>query len=393
MSEDMLVTRHQAPIVIIGTGLAGYTLAREYRKTKHAKPLIIITNDDGRSYSKPMLSTGFTKGKTADQLAMLDAGKMVEQLDATIRTFTKVTAIDTQQRKLILNGEEELAYDQLVLANGAETIKAPIKGNAADELLSVNDLLDYSKLRKQLTDKKKITIIGAGLIGCEFANDLTNGGYTVEVVDPMPQVLPTFLPKTCADAVQKGLESIGITFHLGPYVEAVDKTEHGYQLTLSNKQVLNSDLVISAVGLRPRTELAQAAGIEVNRGIVVNRQLATNKEHVFALGDCAEVDGHVLLYVLPLMAASRALAKTLAGQPTDVVYPAMPITIKTPAFPVVVSPPPATAAGQWSFEESEQGVKGVFMAEDSKQLLGFALTGSFVSEKQILTKQLPAIFS
>ena len=112
-------------------------------------------------------------------------------------------------------------------------------------------------------------------------------------------------------------------------------------MTLSDHRVLSVDAVLSSVGLRPRTGLAERAGIAVKRGIVVDRYLATNAPDVYALGDCAEVEGLVLPFVMPIMHAARALAKTLCGEPTRLTYPAMPIVVKTTAYPVVVAPPAA----------------------------------------------------
>src|SRR5690554_7346410 len=232
--------------------------------------------------------------------------------------------------------------------------------------------------------------MGAGLIGCEFANDLRNGGYEVDVIAPDAAVMPSLLPEAAANAVQKELQALGVNFHLGTVVQRVDRDGQGVKLALANGDTLAADLVVSAVGLRPRTELARAAGIEVGRGIVVNRALETSAPDVYALGDCAEVDGHVLLYVLPLMACARALAKTLAGERTEVKYGAMPVVIKTPACPVVVAPAPVGAEGQWVVEGEGVDIRALFRAPDGR-LLGFALTGSHIQEKQELARELPPI--
>ena len=151
-----------------------------------------------------------------------------------------------------------------------------------------------------------------------------------------------------------------------------------------------ADVVLSAVGLKPRTALAGAAGIKINRGIIVNKLLQTSDEDIYALGDCAEVEGRVLPFVMPIMQAARALASTLAGNPTAVKYPAMPVAVKTPACPTVVSPPDAGSQGEWKVEGGVEGVKAQFHHKDG-QLLGFALMGAAVSEKSQLTQQLPAL--
>ena len=379
-------------VVVIGSGLAGYGLVRELRRKDESVAITVLTSDGGEGYSKPMISTGYTKDLNADKLAAQSAEELAEQLNVTVRTRTRVASIDTQGQVLHLEGGETLPYSELVLALGAELIRPPIGGDAADDVLGVNDLDDYRRFQDLLAAKgaKKVAIIGAGLIGCEFTNDLLNGGFTVEAVDPMGWCLPTLLPERSGRAVQAALEEKGATFHFGPLATEVNRAGEGYAVTLNNGDTIEADAVLCAVGVRPRTSLASDAGIEVNRGIVTDRQLRTNAPNVYAMGDCAEVAGHVLVYVAPLMAAARALAATLAGEATEVSYPAMPVAIKTPACPVVVSPPAKDAEGEWHFEGDAPDIKALFRS-GAGELLGFALTGQAVKERMALTKELPAI--
>ena len=379
------------PLVIIGTGLAGYNLAREFRKLDTETPLLLITADDGRSYSKPMLSTGFAMNKDADALGMTVAGPMAIQLNAEIRTHTKVTRLDPANRRVWI-GSEPVPYRDLVIAWGAQTINVPVAGDAQDAIFPINDLLDYGRFREAAQGKRRVLILGAGLIGCEFANDLLHGGYEVELVAPCEQIMPSLLPVEPAAAVQRGLESLGARFHLGPVLERLERDDDGLVARLSDGQKIPCDLVVSAVGLRPRTELAEAAGMQVSRGIEVDRLLQTSAEHVYALGDCAEVEGLNLLYVMPLMSGVRALARTLTGQPTPVTYGPMPITVKTPVCPLVVSPPAAGSEGSWSVEGEGNDLTALFQDREGR-LLGYALTGTAVQQRLALNKQLPPVLA
>ncbi|QHG67871.1 NAD(P)/FAD-dependent oxidoreductase [Pseudomonas putida] len=380
-----------SPVVIIGTGLAGYNLAREFRKLDGDTPLLLITADDGRSYSKPMLSTGFAKHKDADGLCMAEPGVMAEQLKAEIRTHTRISGIDPGHKRLWV-GEEAIEYRDLVLAWGAQTVQVPIEGDGAGRVFPINDLEDYARFRAAALGKQRVLILGAGLIGCEFANDMRLGSFEVDVVAPCEQVMPTLLHPAAAAAVQGGLEGLGVRFHLGPVLTRLQQAGEGLEAHLSDGQVIACDLVVSAIGLRPRIDLAAAAGLQTNRGVVVDRQLRTSHNNIFALGDCAEVDGINLLYVMPLMACARALAQTLAGNPTPVSYGPMPITVKTPACPLVVSPPPVGREGNWQVEGQGGDLKVLCHAADG-QLLGYALTGSAVMEKLALNRQLPALMA
>ncbi|MFJ4393405.1 NAD(P)/FAD-dependent oxidoreductase [Pseudomonas sp. NPDC089396] len=380
-----------SPVVIIGTGLAGYNLAREFRKLDGETPLLLITADDGRSYSKPMLSTGFAKQKDADGLCMAEPGAMAEQLKAEVRTHTRISGIDPGHKRLWI-GEEAVEYRDLVLAWGAQTVQVPIEGDGADRVFPINDLEDYARFRAAAAGKQRVLILGAGLIGCEFANDMSLGGFQVDVVAPCEQIMPTLLHPAAAAAVQAGLQGLGVRFHLGPVLTCLQQEGDGLEAHLSDGSVIACDLVVSAIGLRPRTDLAAAAGLQINRGVVVDRQLRTSHGNIYALGDCAEVEGINLLYVMPLMACARALAQTLAGNPTTVSYGPMPITVKTPACPLVVSPAPQGREGTWQVEGQGSDLKVLCHAADG-QLLGYALTGSAVMEKLALNRQLPALMA
>lgn len=376
-----------APLVVIGTGLAGYNLVKEFRKLDSERSIIMITHDDGRQYSKPMLSTGFSKGKDADGLAMADAGAMAEQLKIEIRTHMQITAIDPQA-KVVRIGTEEIAYADLVLAVGAEPIQLSIEGN--EHLMHVNDLMDYANFHQAVQNKKRILVLGAGLVGCEYAHDLASAGFAIDLVAPDAQPLSRLLPPQCGQALIPALESLGVTLHLEKAVTQVTKQGDQFVVTLDDGSALGCDQVLSAVGLKPRLELAKQAGLTVNRGIVVDRLLKTSQDHIYALGDCSEVDGLNLLYVLPLMTCARSLAKTLAGQATQVQYPVMPIIVKTPSLPIVTCPPAANAQGEWKISGQSPHLKGLFM-DFAGNLLGYALTGECVAEKIKLNKELPAV--
>ena len=382
-------TPGSSTIVIIGSGLAGYTLIREIRKLDKAAPITLITREPGYFYSKPMLSTALASKKEASQLITTASEGMASQLGIDILAQTDVSAIDTAAQKLQTSAGP-ISYGKLVLALGADQIRIPLEGNAVSEVLTVNDLEDYEKFRKLIAGKKKVAILGAGLIGCEFANDLALGGYEVDVIDLAPQVLGRLLPEPAAKALQDKLSESGVRWHFSTTVQAVNRNGDTLEMKLANGHSISCDVALSAVGLKPRLDLANAAGIKTGVGILVNRHLETSSSNIYSLGDCAEVDGLVLPYVMPIMQAARALAPTLLGQVTALSYPAMPVMVKTPALPTVVSPPAKGADGQWKTTTIEGGIEARFEAPDGK-LLGFALMGAATSQRATLTKELPPL--
>lgn len=378
------------PIIIIGSGLAGYNVAREFRKLNKTAELLIIANDAADFYSKPMLSNALVKNKMAHELPMANAEKMASDLDAKILKHTRIDKIDSGNHLIVTSNNESIKYSQLVLALGASAIPLPIEGNAADKILTVNDLGSYAIFREAIKNKKKIAIIGAGLIGCEFANDLVLSGFDVSVIglDDLP--LNRLLPPVASEYLKAELTEQGVNWFLGQQTKQVNFAESVFKIDLENGTTLEVDVVLSAIGLRANIQLAEEAGISVNKGIVVNRNLETNYEDIFALGDCAEVAGLFLPYVMPLMNSARALAKSLNGEATAVTYPAMPVLVKTPSCAIIAAPPTNEAEGEWSITEDEFGVHAQYFDKDGK-LQGFALVGKAVADKQMLTKELPAV--
>jgi rubredoxin-NAD+ reductase len=379
-----------SPIVIIGTGLAGYQLAREFRKIDSTTPLHLFSADAGKFYSKPLLSTALTQGKTSHTLATASADDMAQQLNATVHTHTTITRIDPVA-KVVWQDTAEFPYAKLILACGADVIKAPLQGNATQDVMSINHLYHYAMFQELIKNKKHITILGAGLIGCEFANDLSNAGYEVHVIAPAKAPLDLLIPVSIGKLLEQALATHGVHWHLECVANQVNKTTTGYRLALSNNTHLDTEFILSAIGLIPHTALAKTAGIKTERGIVVNRYLETSVREIYALGDCAEVEGHVLPYITPLLNCARALAKTLAGVNTPVDYPAMPVVVKTPVHPLVICPPPKGVPGEWQIVADTNNVKALFH-DEKNQLRGFVLTNAAVKERGELVKQMPALF-
>ena len=377
------------PIIIIGSGLAGYNTAREFRKLDKETPLVIVTADSGHFYSKPTLSNALAQGKTPEAIPLNSPEQMAAQISAVLRTYTRVDTIDPADHRLRVDGET-LRYSKLVLALGADPIRLKLEGTGADEVLSVNNLDDYARFRAAIVGKRHVVVLGAGLIGCEFANDLSTAGFKVDVVDLAAQPLPRLLPPAGAAMLGRKLTEIGVTWHFNTPALRVDHFGPRYRVTLADGAVLDADIVLSAVGLIPHTGLARTAGIKVGRGIAVDRRLATSASDVFALGDCAEVQGLVLPFVMPIAHAARALAASLAGKTIALRYPAMPVLVKTPACPTIVSPPMNGTAGEWRITEIEDGIKSLYV-DSNGRLMGFALNGTATAERAALTQQLPAI--
>ena len=391
-------------LIIVGAGLAGWTTAREFRKLDTTTQLMLVTADSGDFYAKPSLSNAFAQGRLPAQLVSTPAAKMAETLNVTLLAHTRVEAIDTAAQTLSVRnagGLQTLAYRDLVLATGAQAIRVPVQGDAADAVMSINSLDDFAAFHARLQagaqtpgrPQRQVLIMGAGLIGCEFANDLAQAGMRVRVVDPGPRPLAALLPPEASAALQSALEALGVQFDFECTVRAVDQAAGQLQVTLATGESVPADAALSAVGLRADTALAQAAGLLVDRAIVVNTFLQTSAAHIYALGDCAQyasapsllsMHGSTLPYVMPIMSAARALAATLAGTPTALAFALMPVSVKTPALPLVVAAAQTGLAGHWA-----AAGEGIWhWLDDAGQPRGFVLAGAQTSQRMAQAKLL-----
>ena len=432
------------PVIIIGSGMAGYTLARELRKLTTSLPIVMVCQDSGDSYAKPTLSNAYAQNKLADSIANASAAKMAETLNLTLLNFHQVTDINTAEQVIVVrslvneDSQTTLAYRDLVLATGAHSRLLPNLAVNHQTIFAVNHLDEYKSFQQRLNTLKsqksapvKVAIIGAGLIGCEFANDLIGqntdnqtADIAVALFDKAARPLAQQLPSEAGIMLQDALTQSGVTFYLGTDITSIT-TNVNTDIDISDKatvtisfdrdkqsQTFEADIVLIAIGLVANTDLAASANIAiassqhinptithlprtVQQGIKVDAYLATSAKHIYAIGDCANVMGSYMPYVMPLMNQAKALAKTLADPnmvPTKVAYPAMPVAIKTPSLPLVVLP----VSGQYNddqlYWQTTPTTDGMVMTahpkDDSNSILGFVLAGKEAAKQRLtLTKQ------
>lgn len=384
-------TRHAAGkgsaehIVIVGAGIAGWSVAEAIRAKDRTSPILLITACEGISYPKPALSTALASGKSVDDLAEADARSKAGQLNVEVRPRTRVLKIDTQ-RKRLATARGGVRYGRLILALGAQQRELPIGGDAADTVLRVNDLAAYRALRRRLDEGvKHITILGAGLIGCEFAEDLSAAGYGVTVVDPTDQPLARLLPPDTAAELRRRLQRNGVDWRFQTTVEHVEHVNGHLHARLSTGDVVDTDLVLSAAGLVPHTQLADKAGLEIDQGVVTDRLMRTSARDVYAIGDCAAVEGQVFAYIEPIRRQAATIAAALAGE-TQAFDPKPPLVrIKTPSFPLTVCPPKDDGVSVVMHADGDQG-RLDYRAGD--RTVGFVLSGEQAQRGASLYREL-----
>lgn len=365
------------PVVIIGSGHAGYQLASALRSQSSDIPITLFTADDGAFYSKPGLSNALALGKNHDDLIRESALSWERRLNIRVYPHTRIQHIDRLHKKLYTT-IGEYSYGRLVLATGATPIIIPIEGEQS-ALFSINDLADYKNFRTRLADKKHVTILGDGLIGCEFANDLAAHGVNVTVVGLGQWAMERLIPKPLGLALQQALNKIGVEWKLQNSISSVQILNDRYQLVLQDGQYVETDLVLSAVGLRPNIALAQSAGLVTGRGVQTDLDHRTSDPLIYALGDCAEVDGQWSPYINPINQAIPALVSSLLGKPTPATLKATPVVVKTPILPLCILP--AVGMGEWRVEQHDQELAAGFY--DSMGVLkGFVLLGATLQKQR-----------
>ena len=367
-----------SPVVIIGSGLAGYTVAKELRRLDREVTIDIITQDDGAYYSKPALSNAFATRKTPEQLPLRSFTQMEQELNVRVFHHTAVSSIHTHTQQIVTSRGSS-TYSSLVMAVGSESIRIPNTSSESRLTWTVNDLNDYGNFRRAISGKKRIVIIGAGLVGCEFANDLALAGYEVDVVDRGAWPLERFVRQEMGHLLMQALSKLGINWHFGCEMAGLTASQNGHVLTLSDGTILQADAVLEAIGVRPRTQLARESGLAVSKGIVVNASLQTSARNVYAVGDCAEVDGEWQPFIAPLMQAARVAALNIMGQATPLRNAPAVVTVKTPSCPIMVAQSQFSRSGEWRFTPTRDG--GVAELLEGNILRGFALIGDTMGDK------------
>lgn len=273
--------------VIIGASAAGLAAAEAVRKYDAQGTVTVLTEEEYMPYSRPSISY-YLKGKVKESNMTLRKPAFYKEKKMDVITSSKVTAIDTE-KKIVKAGRENYPYDKLCLCTGSKPFVPPmdnVEGKA--NALTFLDLKATKAVKTLANDKTRAVVIGAGLIGMKAAEGLVKICKSVDVVELAPRVLPSILDAKSAKQVKKHLENNGIRFHLeNTVVKASSKGKQITAVTLKDGKKLPCDLLILAVGVRPQTELAEKAGLEVNRGIITDTEtMQTSNPDIYAAGDC-----------------------------------------------------------------------------------------------------------
>ncbi len=373
--------RRAAPddrVLILGGGFAAWRVAAALRERDSKRPITLVTACSGDVYSKPSLSTLFAQGREPDDVIEATGAVRAAALGVTLRGRTRALSIDRRARR-VMTTRGTFPCGRLVLALGAEPRALPIAGDAACSVLSVNDLAGYRTLRARLEGTRHVTIAGAGLVGTELADDLARGGYAVTLVDAGAHPLPRLLPPALAMRLQHALAAAGVVFESGATLTGLEHCDAHHTVRLADGRAWKTDLVLSAVGLTPATRLAHKAGLKVRRGIIADVTLHTSDPHIYALGDCVEIEGRCDAFLDPIERQAQAIAADLCGD-AEPYAPRVPLVrLKTPSLPIALClPDNAAGRGVWR-SVAEDGPACHYEYMVGGEVRGFALSGHFTA--------------
>jgi NADPH-dependent 2,4-dienoyl-CoA reductase/sulfur reductase-like enzyme/nitrite reductase/ring-hydroxylating ferredoxin subunit len=270
-------------IVIVGGGAAGFAAAEMLRREKYSGSIVMLSGEEAAPVDRPNLSKDYLAGNAPEEWVPLRGDEFYSDNSIDLRVGTGVAAIDPKAREVTLSDGGKVPYDRLLLATGAEPVRLPIPGAAAEQVHTLRSLADSRAIIEGAKTAKRAVVIGASFIGLEVAASLRHRGIELHVVAPEKRPMERVLGPAMGDFVRTLHEEHGVIFHLEDAVAGID----GKKATLKSGGTLEADLVVAGVGVRPRLDLAEKAGLKIDRGLVVDGLLATSAPGIYAAGDIA----------------------------------------------------------------------------------------------------------
>jgi 3-phenylpropionate/trans-cinnamate dioxygenase ferredoxin reductase component len=314
-------------VVIVGAGQAGYQVAASLRDKGYPGRVVLVGNEPGIPYQRPPLSKAYLTGALPDARLALRPMTFYAKHDIDLIAGDAV-GIDRERHRLRLADGRELAYGHLVLATGARNRELPVPGAQLDGVLGLRTKADADRIRQHLGTARDIVVIGGGFIGLEFAASAAKLGLTVTVVEVAERVMRRAVSPIVSQHYEALHERHGNRVVRGVAVSGLHGTKHVTAVELADGTVLLAGVVVVGVGVVPNTELAAAAGLAVDDGVVVDAHMSTSDDDISAIGDCAaypstHTGGHVRLEsVQNAVDHARCLAARLTG--TAEPYTALP---------------------------------------------------------------------
>ena len=305
------------PLVIVGNGMAAARLVDELSKAALGRYAIAVIGEEPRlAYNRVLLSSVLA-GETASHDIELRPASWWRDRGVTLKYGCVATEIDVGRRELKIENEESIGFSRLVLATGSTPLRLNVPGAELAGVHTFRDSRDVDLLLTLAAQKKRVVVIGGGLLGLEAAYGLAKAGASVTLVHLMDRLMERQLDPPAAELLKSLVELKGIQILLNANTARFHGETHVEGVELTDGRRIDADAVIFAAGIRPSIALAKEAGIPVNRGVVVDDVMQTGAPDIFALGECAEHRGICYGLVEPAYEQARVLARHLAGRSTS----------------------------------------------------------------------------
>ncbi|MBC3132888.1 nitrite reductase large subunit NirB [Staphylococcus warneri] len=304
-------------LVMIGNGMAGLkTIEEILDRDPQRFEITIIGKEAYPNYNRIMLSNILQNKMTVEETIMNSYDWYAEH-DIKLVNNDPVTILDREKKTVLTESGQSFEYDQCIIATGSKAFVLPIPGSDLPSVIGWRTIDDTKRMMEIAQTKHKAIVIGGGLLGLECARGLLDQGMEVTVVHLAEWLMEMQLDRKAGQMLKNDLEQQGMRFELQANTQEILGHEDVKSVRLADGRVLEADLVVMAVGIRPYTEVAKAAGLDVNRGIIVNEFMQTNDPNIFAVGECAECEGKVYGLVAPLYEQGIVLADYLTNKETN----------------------------------------------------------------------------
>lgn len=276
--------------VILGNGAAGLSAAKAIRERDKTGSVIMISNEPYPTYNRPMLTKSMVAELDAKEI-LVEPESWYQENNIHVLLEKEVTGIHTDKKEVVLSDGTVLKYTKLIYALGSECFVPPIPGTDKPEVVAIRRMRDIEKIEAMLDRVQNVVVIGGGVLGLEAAWELKKVRKQVVVLEAAPQIMGRQLDEGASQMLTEISRSNGIEIHAGVQIASIEGESSVTGVKLADGREFPAELVIVSAGVRANVGAAKNAGLEINRGIVVNADMSTSDEDIFACGDCAEYEG------------------------------------------------------------------------------------------------------
>lgn len=304
-------------LIVIGNGMSGLRTVEDlFDITKDKYDITIFGDEPHLNYNRIMLSYLLSGEKTFED-TIINHQTWYDEHNITLHKGDKAIAINKDTKTVTSESGKELPYDKLLIATGSNSFIPHTKGSELENVIGFRTKLDSDTILELISKDKTAVVVGGGLLGLEAAYGIAMHGIKTVLVHRSGSVMSQQLDSTAGRLLQKNLESYGIEFKLNTTISEIHGTTKVEEVSFTDGDKVESNIVVFATGIIPNKALAIDAGLDTKKGIVVNDHLQTSDENIFAIGECAEHNGNTYGLVAPLYEQAKYCAKKLAGKDSD----------------------------------------------------------------------------